>query len=186
VTTFYSALKAELGRLERAELAERGRVDEGNWRAQLDALHAQHGSWKAVAADLGTDKRTLERWRLGYVPRGGGPRKMVAPAGFIPKIKAAVARTLPKAGNRGRQVKQVDWRKLRVKGTIVFPPKKPVYERTENMHLGLYFPPDTMAALASVYTAGAVARMGRAIDKAISDEYLGFAAHLADVEELSF
>jgi hypothetical protein len=198
VTSFYSALKAELERVERADLAvfqavrdEAGRVDESNWRDQLDALKVEHGTWKGVAEALGTDKRTIERWRHGYAPRGGGPRRFVNPAGFIPKIRAAVGQALPpvpKAGDRRRQVSLVDWKRLRVTGTVVFPPPpdKEAYRRHENMWFGRYFTAQQAEGIAAAYIARNPARVQAAVDYAISTEYLGFDAHLIDVEQLSF
>lgn len=185
MTTFYQALKAELERIERADLAARSVVDEGNWRARLDELRAESGSWDAVAAELGTTRRTVERWRLGTVDRrrGGGARRFVSPGTFIPRIREAIEARLPEPGDRRRQVSLVDWRKLVITGTIKWPPD---YERTETMHVGRYFEPSTMAALAQVYIDKSPQRMGRAFDRALSADYLGFDAHLVDADELRF
>lgn len=180
--SFYSALKAELEALEAADLDRRGRVDDGNWRGRLDELHAHHGTWQRVADDLGVDKRTLERWRKGYAPRGGGPRRQVSPAGIVPKVRDAIARTLPARGDRRAQVARPDWRKLFIVGTI----KWENYERTQNMHLGKYLTPASFEAIADVYVKRGNSRMPAAIDHAISTDYLGFPVHLADTQELRF
>jgi hypothetical protein len=185
MATFYSALKDELERIERADVAARSVVDEGNWRSRLDELRGQLGNWDAVAAELGTNRRQVERWRLGYVDRRrhGGERRFVSPSVFLPRIREAVARQLPELGDRRRQVTLVDWRKLVITGTIRW---KPDYERTETMYIGRYFEPAAMSALAQVYIDRSPQRMGRAIDHALSNEYLGFDVHLTDVEELHF
>lgn len=184
MTTFYQALKAKLEGIERADLAARSTVNEGNWRARLDELRAEHGSWDAVADQLGTTRRTVERWRLGTVDRrrGGGARQYVNPASFIPKIKAAVERGLPKAGDRRRQVTLFDWRKMVIVGQVKFAD----YVRHETMHVGRYFEPATFQAFASVYIARDPTRMNRAIDRALSEEYFMFPVHLVDVTELRF
>lgn len=182
MASFYSVFKAELERLERAELAERGRVDEDNWRDQLDRLKTELGSWKAVSAELGTDTRTVQRWRNGYAPRGGGPRRQVSPSGFIPRIRQAVQDQLPKPGNRRTQVTRPDWSRMVITGTVKFAD----YTRTERMFVGRYFTRETNEAIADVYIARKPDRMGRAIDHALSVDYFGFDVHLIDTQEITF
>jgi hypothetical protein len=172
VATFYSALRAELQR-----------VDTDNWRAKLDALHDRHGTWKGTADALGIDKRTVERWRKGYQPRARRdgtrpPRQFVDPRTFVGKIAAAIRR------DRHAQVAGVDWRGLTIRGTVGFPPPPPYsYTRREVMHVGNYFAPDTFAGLADAYVSGSAQRVQRAIDNALSTDYFGFPVHLISVDD---
>jgi transposase-like protein len=184
VTSFYSALKAELDR----HGAELERVDDTNWEAKLNGLYAEQGTWQKVADQLGTDRRTIERWRKGYQPRTRAngvkpPRQRVNPAGFIPKIRAAFA---GRGKDRRAQVAAVDWRKLFIHGTIKWgPPDKP-YERTERMSVGNYLSPRAIAGISAAYISRRQWDTQRAIDHAMSQDYLGFDAKLIDVQELHF
>lgn len=170
--SFYSALKEQL------EL-----VDANNWETKLEGLHNRNGTWKATADALGVDKRTLERWRKGYQPRARRdgtrpPRQRVDPRTFVGKIAAALGK------DRHAQVAGVDWRGLVIRGTIGFPPPPPYsYRRHENMHTGNYFAPDTFAGLSAAYVARNPQRVQRAINNAISVDYLGFAADLISVDD---
>lgn len=167
MTSFYNALRAQLER-----------VDAGSWRGQLDALKGQHGTWKATAEALDVTPRTVERWRNGYMDRG--TRKQVNPDSFMPKIRAAVKK------DRRAQVGAVDWKKLRVKGTIELDHRKE-YRRKENMHVGKELTPDAIAGLAAAYVAKSAVRVQNAIDDAMSNDYVGNGdTRILDVEELDF
>ena len=184
MSSFYSALKAVLDRAG----AELEHVDNGNWEARLNELYAEQGTWQKVAKQLGTDRRTVERWRKGYQPRTNAagvkpPRQRVNPDAFVPKIRAAFA---GRAKDRRRQVAAVDWRKLFVHGTIRFGPPDHPYERTENMHLGSYLTPQSFAGISAAYIRRSQWDTQRAIDHAMSNYYLGFDAKLTDVQELHF
>jgi hypothetical protein len=168
VTTFAQALKAALER-----------VTERTWRDQLDALHGQHGTWKATAAALDVTPRTLERWRNGYLNRRG-VRIHVAPQGPMAKVRAAVK------GDRRVQAAAVDWSRLRIKGTIELE-HNPKYRRRENMHVGQYLSGDAIAGLVAAYVSRQATRMQRAIDDALSEEYVANGdTRLLDVDELDF
>lgn len=168
MSSFCQALK---GTLER--------VTEHTWRDQLGALHAQHGTWKATAAALDVTPRTLERWRNGYLDRHG-TRRQVTPQTPMGKVRDAIK------GNRKAQAAAVDWRKLRIKGTIELE-HNPKYRRKENMHVGQYLTPDAIAGLAAAYQSGRCDRMQRAIDDALSEEYVANGdTRLLEVEELDF
>jgi len=184
VSSFYSALKAVLDRAG----AELEHVDNGNWEARLNELYAEQGTWQKVADGLGTDRRTIERWRKGYQPRTKAngvkpPRQRVNPDAFVPKIRAAFA---GRGKDRRRQVAAVDWRKLFVHGTIKFgsPPRE--YTRTERMFLGSYLTPRSFAGISAAYISRKQFDVQRAIDHAMSVDYLGFDAKLIDVQELHF
>ncbi|HEY2089868.1 MAG TPA: hypothetical protein VGH54_28090 [Mycobacterium sp.] len=218
---FYDALRAQLGH-----------VDEGNWRAALDALHGSNGTWQRTADALGVHKRTLERWRDGYQPRTRAngvrpPRQQVNPATFTGKIRAAIARD-PKA-----QVAMVDWKRLTIRGTIAFgkgeggyggggaggggggaggggssgsagggggggsggasgggdydyedyDPGDDDYTRHEAMSVGAHLSSGAIAGLAAAYASGSPGRTQRAIEHAMSNDYLGFDVHLVDVDD---
>lgn len=167
MTTFYQALRAELER-----------VNERTWRDQLDALHGQHGTWKATAGALGVNPRTLERWRNGYVSRGR--RVQVRPDSVIPRIRDAIRR------DRKAQAGAVDWKQLRVRGTIELDHRRE-YRRKENMHIGRYLSPAAVEGLVAAYVARSAARVQRSIDNALSEEYVGNGdTRLLDVDELDF
>jgi hypothetical protein len=168
MTSFCQALK---GTLER--------VTEHTWRDQLEAIHAQHGTWKATAAALDTTPRTLERWRNGYLNRRG-VRVQTDPKTPMGKVRAALK------GNRKAQAAAVDWRRLRIKGTIELE-HNPRYRRKENMHVGQYLSADAVAGLAAAFTSGRCDRMQRAIDDALSEEYVANGdTRLLEVDELDF
>lgn len=158
------------------------RVDESNWRGALDALHGQAGSWRAVAGQLGVDKRTVERWRFGYVDKRTGQRRQIGEravkANVLPKVRKAFK------ANRRAQVARVDWRKLNMSGPLQignYPP------RHQAMMLGAYLSPEAIAGLADAYISGDPDRMSAALDDALSQDYTGTGdASLGDVDGLDF
>lgn len=165
---FYDALRAEMER-----------VDQSNWAEKLVALKEQNGTWTATARALGVHKRTLERARLGYRPRGGGPRRFADPRSLIDKVRKALAK------DRRAQVAAVDWKRLKVNGTITLGGGE--YEREENMHIGRYFTDGQIEGIADAYIAGDADRVQRAVDHAMSEDYIGDGATtLDDVTELNF
>jgi hypothetical protein len=167
VTTFYAALRAELER-----------VDASSWRAQLDALHDQHGSWKATAAAMGVTPRTVERWRNGYISRGR--RIQARPESVMPRIREAIK------GDRKAQAGAVDWSRLRIKGTIELD-HNPRYRRKENMHVGKYLTAGAIGGLVAAYVARSAERVQRAIDNAMSEDYVANGdTRLLSVDELDF
>lgn len=150
---FYDALRAEL---ESVSVAD--------WQSKLDALHEQNGTWTATAAKLGVSRRSLERWRFGYAPRGGGPRRHVDPHTFVGRIRGTFGK------DRRAQVRAVDWRKLHVTGTIMVGKKR--YPRKEHMHLGMNFTPRSIAAIVEAYVAADPRACQRALDKAMQTDYI--------------
>ncbi len=179
---------------EALERALAGAVDEGNWRSELDELHGHYGSWSKTAAALGVHRRTLERWRHGYISRGR--RVTVQPATPVGKIKATLGR------DRAAAVAGVNWKQMRAKGTINFgfdsaydedadPAELAAegkYERTETMYLGLYMSGETTAGLAAAYVSGDGRRVQRAIDNYLSSEYMAGmgGVRIKDVDWLEF
>ena len=167
MTSFYAALRAELER-----------VDASSWRDQLDALHGQHGTWKATAAALGVTPRTVERWRNGYISRGR--RIQARPESAMPRIREAIK------ADRKAQAAAVDWSRLRVKGTIELD-HNPKYRRKENMHVGKYLSGAAIAGLVAAYVSRQGERVQRAIDNAMSEEYVQNGdTRLLSVDELDF
>jgi hypothetical protein len=167
VTSFYQALRAELER-----------VSASTWRDQLEALHAQHGTWKATAAALDVTPRTLERWRNGYISRGR--RIQAKPESVIPRIRDAIRK------DRKAQAAAVDWSRLRVKGTIELD-HNPKYRRKENMHVGKYLSADAIEGLAAAYISRQADRVQRAIDNALSEDYVANGdTRILDVDDLDF
>lgn len=169
MTRFYDALKDTL------EM-----VDAGNWREKLGAMKTEHRTWKATADAIGTDKRTLERWRNGYQPRTrpGKPRparREVDPSTFLPKIRAAFVR------DRNAQVGAVDWSRL----TVIATWWNGTYRRRQKMHLGAYMPTEQLAQVAGAYVNRNANGMAGIINQAMSD-YLGFDARMVDIESVSF
>ena len=169
-------------KFSRALQRELSHADEGNWRDRLDALHSEHGSWKAVADHLGADKRTVERWRFGYRDRHGN-RKQVSPATIkknaLPKIHKAMG------GSRKAQLAGVDWKRMRVRGHISI--NGGAYERDEDMDVGRYLEDDDFAAIAQAYLDEKDDIVDAAMDKAMSDSYIGDGAtRLTDVVKLWF
>lgn len=166
---FYSALKAELER-----------VDAGNWEEKLDALHGQHGTWDATAEALGVHRRTVERWRKGYQPRKRRdgtqpPRQRVDPDTFTGKIRDALG------ADRRAQVSAVDWSALIIVGTIVIEGYED-QERHEKMYVGRYLSAGSISGIGAAYVARSPVRVQRAIDHAMSADYIGQKTHLKDVD----
>lgn len=159
-----------------------GRVDESNWRGALDALHARAGSWKALAGQLGVDKRTVERWRYGYVDKRTGQRRQVSPdtvrRSVLPKVSKAFK------ADRRAQVAAVDWRKLQFNGDLQignYPP------RNQAIRLGAYLSQEAIAGLADAYVSGDPDRVQAAFDDALGQDYTGTGdASLGDVDDLDF
>lgn len=159
-----------------------GQVDESDWRGALDALHEQRGSWKATAETLGVDKRTVERWRFGYVDKKTGQRRQIAEStvrrSVVPKVREAIR------ADRRAQVARVDWRKLQVTGRLQignYPP------RVESMNVGLYLSPEAIAGISAAYVSGDPDRTQRAFDDAMGGDYTGTGdASIGDVDGLDF
>lgn len=158
-----------------------GHVDAENWKGRLDALHEQHGTWKAVAAYLGADKRTVERWRYGYTDKHGARRQI--------SDKTVKDSVVPKVGkgwgsDRKAQLQAVDWRGLHMSGTLQvgdYPPRK------QNMTVGHYLTAEDISAIGSAYLAGDAAGVNAAMDRFLSDGYtMTGDAQLTDVDKLEF
>lgn len=159
-----------------------GGVDDSNWRASLDALHSTEGSWKAVAEQLGVDKRTVERWRFGYVDKKTGQRRQISQRtvdkAVVPKVRKAFK------ASRAAQVGRVNWSKLHVTGDLQIADYDP---REERMYLGAYLSSEAIAGIADAYVSGDPDRVQRAVDNALGDDYTGTGeAHLGDVSGLDF
>ena len=157
-------------------------ADEGNWRDRLDALHSEHGSWKNVADHLGADKRTVERWRFGYKDRHG-QRRHVSDATIkknaLPKIRHSLGTS------RKAQLAGVDWKRMGMRGQISIGGGE--YERDEDMSPGRYMDDEDFARIGQAYLDGNDALVDAAMDKAMSDSYIGDGAtKLTDVEKLWF
>lgn len=171
---FYKALHRELSH-----------ADEGNWRDKLDALHSEHGTWKGVAEKLGVDKRTVERWRNGYVDRRTHERRQVSDATIkkhaVPKIRKSLA------GSPGAQLKGIpDWKRMGMRGT----PRiggNPEYEREEDMDVGRYMEDEDFERISQAYLDGDEAAVNAAMDRFMADGYIGDGAtRLTDVTKLWF
>ena len=127
----------------RALHRELSSADQGNWRERLDALHGEHGSWQNVADHLGVHKRTVERWRLGYVDSKTHQKRHIGEKAVkhdvLPKLRKALGKS------RSAQLKGVDWTGLSVKGHLSIGAGE--YEREENMSLGRYLDPEDIEAI---------------------------------------
>lgn len=161
---------------------ELSHADRGNWRDRLDALHAEEGSWKNVADRLGADKRTVERWRFGYTDRHGNRRQVsddTISKHAAPKISKALG------SSRGAQLRGEDLSRLKVKGHISIGGGE--YERDETMYLGSYFDAEDFEAIGQAYLDGDDERVQAAVDRAMSNSYIGDGAtRLTDVNKLWF
>lgn len=168
---FYDALERALTR-----------VDDSNWRATLDALHGQAGSWKALAGQLGVDKRTVERWRFGYVDKKTHERRQISAQtvqkSVLPKVRKAFK------ASRAAQVARVDWRKLEVNGDLQiadYPPRK------ERMYVGAYLSGEAITGIAAAYVSGDADRVQAAMDDALGADYIGNGdTTIGDVDGLEF
>lgn len=161
-----------------------GRVDQDNWRQALESLRDQAGSWKAVSERLGTDPRTVERWRHGYVDKKTHQRRQISDRtvqrSVVPKIKAALAQ------DRRAQLGAVDWKRLKITGTMTVAGDTR-YVRHETMYVGRYLTDDSIAAISSAYARGDSDGVNEAINDAMADDYLGLpGTTLDDVEGLDF
>lgn len=158
-----------------------GGVDDSNWRASLDALHSTAGSWKAVAADLGVDKRTVERWRFGYVDKQGRRRQIsqqTVDKSVVPKVRKAFK------ASRAAQVARVNWSKLTMSGQLQIADYPP---RRETMYAGGYLSPEAIAGIAAAYISGDPDRVQAAMDNALGEDYIGNGdASIGDVDDLDF
>lgn len=158
------------------------RVDQENWRSRLDELHGRAGSWRALAGQLGAQRRTVERWRYGYTDKRGNRRQVsdkTIKDSAVPKIREAWK------GDRAAQVGAVNWRNLQILGTLVLLD----YEeraRRENMSIGRYLSPESIAAISAAYISGTAADVTSAVNQAVSVDYVGMAAQIRDVEKLEF
>lgn len=158
------------------------RVDEGNWRETLDVLHGQAGSWKALSEQLGVDKRTVERWRLGYVDKRTHQRRQISQAtvkrSVLPKLRQAFK------ANRAAQVARVNWSKLQLRGDLQIADYPP---REERMYLGPYLSGEAIAGLADAYISGDPDRVQAAFDNALGEDYIGNGdTSIGDVSDLDF
>lgn len=159
-----------------------GHVDESDWRSALDALHDRAGSWKALAGQLGVDRRTVERWRFGYVDKRTGQRRQVSAdtvrRSVVPKVRKALK------ADRRAQVARVDWRKLTITADLQignYPPRREV------MRVGAYLTPEAIAGIADAYVSGDPDRVQAAINDALSSDYTGTGdASIGPVDELDF
>lgn len=168
MANFYDALHAELTN-----------VTADNWHAKLDALHESHGSWNKLAGELGMHRRTLERRRFGYIPKGGGPRKFAKPdAGFLAKLAAALGK------DRRAQVAAVDWRTMKFKATFTIN-DYPDVQPWQNMNFGQYIPRDDAVAIAAAYAAGDRDACNAAGNDALG-EYLGVDATFEQIDSVTF
>lgn len=169
-------------RIYDALAAALGHVDASDWRGALDAIHEQRGSWKATAEALGVDKRTVERWRFGYVDKKTGQRRQIAEStvkrSVVPKVRQALG------NDRRAQVARVDWRKLQVKASLQignYPP------RVESMAVGLYLSTDAIAGISAAYVSGDADRVQAAFDHALGADYTGTGdVSLGNVEGVDF
>ena len=156
-------------------------VDRENWQGRLDALHEQHGTWKSVAAHLGVDKRTVERWRFGYVDKHGNRVHHTD--------KAVTEKILPKVrtewgADRKAQLQSVDWKGLHIVGWMT---TSGTPSRKQNMRVGLYMTPEDIEAIGGAYLRNDAAGVDDAMDRFLSDGYTGTGdAHLDDVDKLEF
>ena len=163
---------------------ELSHADEGNWRDRLDALHSEHGSWKAVADHLGADKRTVERWRNGYVDRRTHERRQVSDATIkkhaLPKIGKSLG-----SSRKAQLAGAPDLKRMSVRGHISIGNGE--YERDEDMDVGRYMSDEDFEAIGQAYIDGNDALVDAAMDKAMSDSYIGDGAtKLTDVVKLWF
>ena len=171
-------------KFSRALQRELSHADEGNWRDRLDALHSEHGSWKAVADHLGADKRTVERWRYGYVDRHGN-RRHVSDATIkkhaLPKIRHSLG------SSPGAQLKGIpDWKRMGMRGTPRIG-NNPEYEREEDMDVGRYMDDEDFERIAQAYLDGDDEAVDAAMDAAMANSYIGDGAtKLTDVSRLWF
>ena len=169
-------------KFSRALQRELSHADEGNWRDRLDALHSEHGSWKAVADHLGADKRTVERWRLGTRDRHGN-RTTVSDATIKKNALPKISKSL--GGSRKAQVAGVDWKRMSVRGHISIGHGE--YERDEDMNPGRYMSDEDFEDIAQAYIDGNDAAVDAAMDAAMSYNYIGDGAtSLTDVSKLWF
>lgn len=164
-----------------------GGVDQENWRGRLDALHDQHGSWKAVSAHLGVDKRTVERWRFGYTDKHGTRRQIgdkTVKGSVVPKVRAGWK------ADRKAQVQAVNWTDLSVVGTLQigdYDESSPHPPRRENMSVGRYLSAESIADIAGAYVNGDDQAVDDAMDRALGTDYTGTNdAKLLGVEKLEF
>lgn len=156
-----------------------GQVDETDWRDKLEALHDERGTWQKTADALGIHKRTLERWRKGYQPRRGGPRRYISPGSIVPTLREAWGK------DRRAQVAAVDWKKQVIVGTIEIGGGE--YIRHETMYVGRYFTADSVQGIVTAYVAADARLTQQAVDFAMSWDYIGDGAtRLLDVDELRF
>ena len=155
-------------------------VDERNYRAKLEALREEQGSWQKVADILGVPRSTLYDWRTGY-SRSGRARRIKPSRDSLRKIEGAVRKS------RRAQLGGVDWKKLRITGTIEI--GGGAYTRHEHMYVGKYFADheDAVRGLATAYLAGDDALLQAAMDFAMSWYYIGDGdTRLVDVDSLDF
>lgn len=159
-----------------------GGVDDSNWRASLDALHDQAGSWKALSEQLGVDKRTVERWRFGYVDKKTHERRQISAQtvqkSVLPKVRKAFK------ASRAAQVARVDWRKLQATGSLQIADYP---SREERMYIGAYLSGEAIAGIAAAYVSGDPDRVQAAMDNALGEDYIGNGdAGIGDVTDLDF
>lgn len=153
------------------------RVTEDDWRGKLDDLHGHYGTWDKTAHALGIHRRTLERWRKGYVSRG--VRHTIKPGTALPKIRGLLGK------DRRAAVAGVNWKAMRAKGTIRI---AETYTRTENMSLGQYMSDEAAAGLAAAYVSRDRGRVQRSIDNYMSEGYMDGlgGVRITDVEWMEF
>lgn len=159
-----------------------GRVDEENWKSRLDVLRGRAGSWRALAGQLGVDRRTVERWRYGYTDKRGNRRQVseeTIKRSAVPKMREAWK------GDKAAQVQAVNWRDLQVTATLVllnYTDKA----RRENMSIGRYLSAESIALISAAYVMGDPGTVTSQVNQAVSVDYVGMAAQLRDVEKLEF
>src|SRR5208337_3017598 len=95
----------------------------------------------------------------------------------LPKIRKVLG------SSRQAQLRGVDWSRMAVHGHISLGGGE--YEREENMSLGRYFEEDDVEAIAQAYLNGNDAGVQSAVDRAMSNSYIGDGAtKLTDVSRL--